>query len=342
MFTPCGPSYVRSGWGRVFKELGHTFMFWQPEKKSAFDIFSEFEPDIFIGTTYDLDRAIYKNIAMRPEMKVILYASAWGDLVDTINSDKFPITKVTDTEKKNIDKLKKETGKPDFVFLHVHDNWLDRTMGGWHSIGVKPLGILNAADTFDYMPGTPKEEFKADLAFVGGYWPYKSENINKFLLPYCVDRNYIIKIFGNQAWPVPQYLGYIDNSDVKDIFASATICPNVSEPHSTEYGYDIVERPFKVLASGAFCISDYVQSAVEDIFGDTLPSAKTPKEFQTLIREWIQPDMLLKRIHLVDKGRKLVLDKHTYFDRVRSMFENLEMPEDAKKVKELKTLLLQY
>ena len=47
--------YIIDGWKDVFDRLGHEWLWWPPEKP-AFDMFDEFEPDIFIGTT-DIDRA---------------------------------------------------------------------------------------------------------------------------------------------------------------------------------------------------------------------------------------------------------------------------------------------
>lgn len=338
-YTPCGPSFVRSGWAKVFQALGHKFAFWQPEAKPAFDIFSEFEPDLFIGTTYGVNRSVYKNIVARPNMKVILYCSAWGSLIDQMNLKDYPIVVVNDNEKALIEKLKKETGQPEFVFCHYHDNWVERTLGGWQSIGVKPVGILNAADTFDYLNGTYKPEFDSDLSFVGGYWPYKSRNLDKLFLPLCQSREFKIKIFGNQPWSVPQYLGYVDTADVKDIFVSARICPNISEPHSTDWGFDVIERPYKVLSAGGFCISDYVQSGVEDIFGNTIPVAKTTQEFNSLLAHYL--DRPEERKELADKGKELVLKSHTYFDRVAKMFYHLGLEDEAKKTEELKKKFLQ-
>ena len=38
--------------------------------------------------------------------------------------------------------------------------------------------------------------------------------------------------------------------DIADyIYASAKICPNISEPHSLVFGFDVVERPFKIMSA---------------------------------------------------------------------------------------------
>lgn len=333
IYSDCGPSYVRSGWGRVFSSLGHDFYFWRPEVKPAFDIFSEINPDLFIGTSYDLDRATAKCIKSRPAMKVILYASAWGSLTDEI-PEEYPITRVRHGEKVLVSKLKEECGKPDFVFSHITDGYLDGVFGGWKEVGVQPVGILNAADTFAYMNGASREEFACDVAFVGGYWSYKARNIDPYLLPLCHPSTGLrVKIFGNQPWPVANYLGLLDDTDQKDVFASATVCPNVSEPHSQDFGYDIVERPFKVLSAGGFCVSDRVLE-MDSVFPEgTLRQALNVREFHDLVRHYVaHPD---DRIPFMEKGRQHVLAHHTYFQRVEKMFSLLGYTNEAARCRSL-------
>jgi len=90
-------------------------------KKAAFDAFDEFEPDIFIGQTYQLDRAVLKCIKARPHMKVVLRASDWGDMQEDIDLEKYPILVANQEEIDTVAKLKEETGKPDFVYNHYHE-----------------------------------------------------------------------------------------------------------------------------------------------------------------------------------------------------------------------------
>lgn len=317
-FTPCGPAYVRSGWGRVFRALGHDFLFWDPNTKPAFDVFAEFEPDIYLGTTYETDRAVYKNIAMRPHLRVGLYASAWGPYLKDVDLRQYPLVVASEQEKRTIEQLKRETGKPDFVFIHAHDRWFEGTMSGWRGIGVKALAVLNAADTFVYLNAKPKPELACDIGFVGGYWGYKARNIDRFLLPLLHPSSGLrAKVFGNQPWPVHQYMGGIDDLDAASLFASAGVCPNVSEPHSTDLGWDLIERPFKVLSAGGFCVSDFVEEGRSLFTPDELPMAKTPAEYEDLVRYYLKhPD---KREQVRAAGQRKVLEHHTYFDRVAWM-----------------------
>lgn len=340
-YTPSGPSYVRGGWGRAFKAAGHDFRFWAPEAKSIMDAMNEFEPDIFLGTTYGVDRALMKCIAARPQMKVGLFASAWGSTIDEIDTEKYPIVVVGEQERKLIEQLKATTGRPDFVFIHVTDEYLEPTMGGWRSIGIEPLGVLNACDVVHYHQAVPMPELKCDVAFVGGRWPFKARNLDAFLTPLCHPSSGLnVKIFGNKPWPVHQYLGLIDDDAVKHLFNSATVCPNVSEPHSTDLGFDLIERPYKVMGSGGFCVSDYVDEARCLFTESELIMCRTASEFRDTIQHFVDsPD---DRLPYIRAGMLAVLLRHTYFDRVAQMLGGFGLRDEADKLMDVKTKFIEY
>lgn len=329
-YTASGPSFVRNGWRRVLEAMGHSFKFWDPSRKSAFDAFSETEPDWFIGTTYGVDRAVAKNILKRPEMRVSLFASAWGDYVKDIDTKKYPIVIVNEQEKRAIAELKDACGRPDFVFIHVTDKYLEGTMGGWRSIGVEPIGVLNAYDSILYAGATYRTELACDVFFCGGHWPYKSRNLDRYIVPLChPSAGLSVKIFGSGSWPVAQYLGYCSDEDNRDSFVSATVSPNVSEPHSTSLNFDIVERVFKSMGCGGFCISDYVDEARELFSPEELIMASDPEDFRALIDHFVaHPE---QRLPYIDEGRKKVRESHSYFHRVAKMFRGLGMNDESKR-----------
>lgn len=341
-YDPSGPHYVRTGWAHAFLAARHDFRFWRRDTKSAFDAFSEFEPDIFIGTTYDIDRAMVKCITARPEMKVALFGSAWGPRIDGIDLTKYPIVAVNEQEKRTLEELKRTTGRPDFVFIHVTDKYLQPTMGGWNSIGIEPLGILNAADIVDYHVAPAIDSLKCDVFYVGGHWPYKSRNLNDFVLPLCHPSSGLnVKIFGNKQWPVHCYLGAISDATVKHGFASAVVCPNISESHSTDLGWDLVERPFKILSSGGFCISDYVDEAREIFTESELLMCRTAAEFREMVAHFVEHPA--DRIPYVRAGYKKVMESETYFHRVAKMFKDgFNLPAESTKCLEAYQIALNY
>ncbi|MAF25664.1 hypothetical protein CL634_08860 [bacterium] len=326
--------YIRLGWARAFEACGHNVLLWDVNSIPAFDVFDDFEPDIFMGQTYNLNRSVATCIKERPHLKVVMRAPDWGDMQKEIDKEKYPILTARDDEIKLVEQLKKETGKPDFVHNHYHENWISKTHNKWLDLGIEPVSLLHAADVFEYYGGKIVENFKSDISFIGGYWPYKARCLDKYIVRLCHPvGKFNIKIFGGSDWPVIQYMGRISGEQTKHIFRSAKVCPNISEPHSQDFGYDIIERPFKILMSGGFCISDYVESMSQDIFtNDEIIFAKTPKEFETLVKYYVNhPE---EREPYIQRGYRCVLEKHTYFHRICSIFNKLGLDNEAETVTE--------
>lgn len=321
--------YIRTGLARAFNTGGHEVMMWDIHKKPVFDMFDEFEPDLFLGQTYNTTPVLVKAIKERPHMKVIMKAGDWGKLSNKIQ---FPILKASEEEKKIILDLKEETDKPDFLHIHYHPDYVEETHGYWADKGISVHSHMLGADIFDYTNGERMEHLVSNLSFIGGYWSYKAETINKYLIPLCNEKKYTIKIFGNSHWPVVQYCGFLQNEYVKHAMKSADICINLSEPHSQVYGFDIIEKPFKLLSNKCFVISDYVEG-LHKLFGENLVMAKTPEEFKKLVDHYLKnPD---ERQPFIDTGYKEVMNNHTYFHRVRDIFNNLNLEHYGRKTMEI-------
>lgn len=330
----CAPHYVRNSWARVFNSCGHRSFLWQKESCPTFDLFNQIKPiDLLIINTYDVDEATCRCIKNNQETRVIMFASAWGDLIDKMNKEEYPIVRVSDNEKRILGKLKKETGKPDYVFIHTTPNYMQETMGGWNEIGIRPVSILNGADTFSYLGAVEKEEYKSDISFIGGRWPFKAKNIDRLLLPLCeFPSKYKIKIFGNTPWPVNQYLGQIHDDEVKHVFKSAIVCPNISEPHSYIYS-DLVERLWKIPLSDGLVVSDKACD-LYNIFANgydcLCPTFDSPKELSELV-DYYNKEFEIRQ-HLIWKQKRCILNHGTYFHRCSKMFFELDLFDESKKI----------
>lgn len=324
--------YIRTGLARAFNAGGHEVMMWDIHKKPVFDMFDEFEPDLFLGQTYNTLPPLIKAIKERPHMKVIMKAADWGPKIDKIPLDDFGILTASRTEQYCILDLYEETGKPDYLHIYYHPDYVEETHGYWIDKGIPVHSHMLGADIFDYTNGKRMEHLVSDLTFIGGYWSYKAQNIDSYLLPLCHSNNYKIKIFGNAHWPVVQYCGYIPTEMAKHALASATICPQLHEPHSTYYGFDMSERTFKLLSNKCFVISDYVEGLYK-LFGENLVMAKTPEEFKKLVDHYLKnPD---ERQQFIDAGYKEVMNNHTYFHRVKDIFNNLNLEHYGRKTMEV-------
>lgn len=328
-------TYIRLGYARAFAAAGHETVIWDIHSKSAIDMFDEFNPDLFWGQTYNLERGIIKAIEERPNLRVILTGSDWSYYSDNINVDKYPIVTARPREIQLVEELIKKTGKPDFICCHYHDNRIGITHEYWRSrLGVSIYGIPLAADIADYTNGQVIEEFKSDICMSGGFWAYKGQIITKWLFPLCEPSlNLNIKIFGNRPWPIINYCGFLDTQYMRHAFKSAKLNVNLSEPHAhTVGGHDINERPFKLLCGKNVVLSDYTESLAKDFFNNgEIHFAKTPLEFKEKALAILNGELSIDP----NIGYQKIIKSETYFHRVRDIFSILKLSTEAQNVMDI-------
>lgn len=325
-------SWQRKSMAKAFVYCGHEVVIWDINKKSEYDCFDLHGPDLLISQTYNLTPALIKCIEENPAIKVIMKASDFGSITPIVKS-KYPILDKTDKELELLLKLKELTGKPDFLFIHYHPDYLEKTHGFWKNEGFKVVSDLNAADIFEYTNGEIREEFKCDIGYVGGSWDYKNIVLHPYILPLCENFDYKIKIFGN-GWSIPQAMGFLPEGQEKNFYISSKINICLHEPHSQKYGYDITEKFFKLAINKAFSVCDYV-AGLEDIYPKhSVNSCKTPKEFHQwihdLLYDWDNYKMF--RRDYIENAYNHTLKHHTYFDRIYSIFKHFDMEEEANNV----------
>lgn len=309
--------HERLAWTNAFNSTpGIECAMYDVNSSKAFDIFDMFEPDIYVGQLYNISGATIKCIKERPHLKVALRSGEWNDAaVDT----RLNILTITEKEISILEQLN-QIKKPDFIYSHYLQHDMERTHSNFVKMGIPVVGIPMSADIHTYGVGVYNHKLHCDIGFVGGYWPYKGLVIDQYLTPLCgPGYNYNIKIFGNQPWThVNQYYGLLEDSDVANLFKSATICPNLSEPHSQILGIDVNERAFKILAAGGFCIMDNVRAAKE-MFPEGVVFAENPGHFKELIDYFINPDNSEERAAIIDKGRTHVFRNHTNYHRASTI-----------------------
>jgi hypothetical protein len=322
--------FIRMGLARAFEYCGHQVFIWDQGTKPATDVFDEFEPDIFISQTYNITPTIVNLIKERPHLKVEMKAGDWGPLSDEC-AKKHPIKLADDKEKETIINLFEETGRPNYLHIHYHADYIEQTHGGWINAGIPTFSQLSAADVFEFTQGKHIKEFDSDVCFIGGYWPYKAEVLDKWLINFCNKTKLRVKIFGNSPWPVFQYCGPIQPEYTKHALASAKICVNLHEPHSQEYGFDIVERPYKLLSNKCFVISDYV-AGLKKLIPEGILYTDNPTEFHNLIEYYALSVKTKERFDIAEVGNKLVMSKHTYFNRIKEIFERFKLYDQMEQV----------
>lgn len=325
-------AFIRMGLLKAFTACGHEAAIWDIRAKSPFDAFDEFKPDLVMSQTYNMSEAWIRVLKQNPQTRLILRASDCGNISDTIDLKKYPVLVASEQEKKLILKLRDETGKPDFLHNHYCQWRFNSTHTWWINQGFDVRSLCSAADVFDFTNGRVRPELESDICFVGGRWGYKAQTLDPWLLPLChPDAKYNIKIFGNQNWGIPQYCGTTVQPFTRDALKSAKICPNISEPHSQDFGYDIIERPWKLLSNKCFCISDYVEDLAK-LIPHGIIFAKTPEEFREKVDFYLKPENIGYRESTVINGYDTVINNHTYFHRIRDIFSWYFMTTEVEKV----------
>ncbi len=319
--------YIAVGWGNAFASIGHEVYLWNTEQIPAFDAFNKFEPDIFITSSWQLDRAQIKCIAQRPNLKVLVSLSNWGTTDKDLDAQKTHIA--SEQERKHVEELIKAAPHVKLGFCQYHDRYVGETHNGWLDIGIKPFGLLLGADITNFPLTASSPAYKSDMCIVSGRWPEKAKELDKYILGLTYPNTTLdIKIFGNGWGSIPQAFGYIQDELIKHYYASAVVCPNIHEPQALQSGVDINQRAYQVISAGGLQISQRVRSMETDIFfDDEVIFVDKPQELFDLVMYFREnPD---KRLPYIKRGLETVYNNHTFLHRVADMLIRLDEPEQA-------------
>jgi len=316
--------YIRSAFSKALSVSGHEVVLWNTWQKPVFDAFDEFSPDIFFGQAYNLTPAFIKCIEERPDMHLVLRVSDWSKFNDELDKTLYPVISAS---KKEIQFMKHIQTLPNKLVIHNHhhENWIGITHENWIKEGFDLYSFKNFADVFEYTNGEYKEELACDFSLIAGYWGYKSRNLDKYIMPFCQpNREYKIRIFGNQAWPTSKYCGFLAEENAKHVLKSTKVCLSVHEPHSTTYGYDIVSRPFNLMINKCFFISDRVEGLKID-FPECITSG--PEEFESVACYHI--DNTHQHEEIINILYNRTLKDHTAFERLVDIFTKLGLDTES-------------
>lgn len=307
--------FIRSTWVNALRYLGHNVIYWNENDKSPLDVFYEFKPEIFIGSTWQLSSGIVKAIIKYKPDKVVLCGNNWGKDDEEVKK-LYPIEFASDIEKRYVEMLKKQCGKPDLIVCQYHNDYAQETHALWKTLGCDVNGLLLSADVIEYSLAKPVKEIASDVVFVGGYWPYKSKQIAPYLFPLArPDINLNFKVFGFGAWPIPNFLGDIDSRTACAMYSSAKVCPNIFEPHSLDLGYDVNQRTYQIAAAGGFQICQNVESIQKHIFtNNEIVFSNDPEDFITKCLFYIRNPNT--RISFIKNSIDTVYSSHTSLHRI--------------------------
>ena len=157
---------------------------------------------------------------------------------------------------------------------------------------------------------TPEKKY--ELLFIGN-----SRGIYRRILADLLPTTHELTVYGN-GWdsiaPVKPYVveKYLDNTKVGQAYHDAKILLNDHWDDMRKTGI-VSNRIFDALAAGAFVISDYLPE-IDELFDGAVVMYETKEELQEKIDYYLaHPDL---RRELAEKGKRIILDHHTFRHRV--------------------------
>jgi len=211
--------------------------------------------------------------------------------------------------------------KSDVVFAQFTPTWREVILRKWKAEGFQLASMEMAVDDTVYQYTKP-DGFEYDMTYCGGFWPYKGKNINDYLMANLVKYRQSTYLVG-KGWPIATDID-CGELELARKYGASKVSPNVHEPHSTDGGYDVVERVFKTMYCGGLCITDPVEELESGYgfeHGTHLIIADDPTMYGNFVDDVIQRPQDYEYIR--EAGRLFVKNNHTYKHRVTQLLTDL-------------------
>lgn len=306
---------ARAAYAKVLQALGWEVYVYGGQE-AILDFLKKVEPvSVFLGS-WEIDRATLKGLQQRPHLDIILWCPNYGDMDQEILDSDHEVLMASPESIKYVDQLK-QTNKLNHCFQYYHQRWMNVTHNKWKNHGLEPIGIPLAACLYDYSVGTYNEALACDLGFVGGFWKFKGINLKKYIYPLALLEDFNLKVFGYGDWSISQFIGGIATENIRHLFASSKVCGAVYEP-LIELRHDVSERPFKILSAGGFCVSQWIDSATNDIFtNNEMVFVDSPEEFvDATLHYKNHPE---ERLPFILRGLEYAYTSGNYFSRMKDL-----------------------
>jgi hypothetical protein len=313
--VPNAGTTSRIGWCRGFEQLGISYLI-----VSVFDLAKHLEdipnPVCWISGA-DYEYLSQANLATLKRRRHAVWVNTWfpGDKAhhqrNKLENNSWP--EALDRRILSSDPTLLFTISPTSSFEYYQ---------GWIKSGARLVSLPLACDTSLYRDDAPfcPGFANVEMAFVGGYWPYKARQFDRYLKPYA-DR---LKVYGYSPWPYAGYGGRLAEDKEPSLYHQARLSPTINEPHVEQMGIDLNERVFKVLGSGGMTITDVTPAYREWFSADELLVPASPTEYHNLVPQVLRDRDLNQRYRR--KGHAAVWARHTYAHRARQLLDYLGVP----------------
>ena len=206
---------------------------------------------------------------------------------------------------------------PDFVYTINPPSAL-KLCSSWQRSGLRLVSMPLACDVERYYPDPMSLKYSGTkMAYVGGYWPVKAIQFDKYLRPY----EGALTVFGYNAWPYRGYRGALPIDDERALYQNARVCPVIGTP-GVAIG-QIAERVFKVLGSGGLAVTDIAPAYRELFTEDELLVPESMDEYHDMIQRALSNDESIQEFR--ERGRQAILERHTYVHRAKTILGYLNI-----------------
>jgi len=207
------------------------------------------------------------------------------------------------------------------LILHPYSRTLtDCCFAYWRQQGIAVMEEPLAADTATYKrPYLPRLKRYA-VSYIGGWWPFKGQQLDRYLLPLKQHLKDDLSIFGS-GWPY-HAAGPVSDRAYKRIVRMSKINLVFHEPSQVQgHAVHVNERIFKLYALGAFAIADDNPCLREYFDEDGLVVCADPHDMIARCTYYLRNAAERRRI--AARGHQAVLQRHTYRHRAMALLNAL-------------------
>jgi len=169
---------------------------------------------------------------------------------------------------------------------------------------------------FDYVNYIPKydEKYNFDVCYIGGWADNGFNEKRSIMLKQFAafkDSNLKCGFFINKS---------LTHEQENAILYSSKVCINIHDKYQRVLGLDTNERTYKALGLTGVLVNDNgAKLQMGRMFPDVLNSS-TPEEMVKFVKDHVNMDS--KELQLIkEKNRQMILENHTYVNRVKTMME---------------------
>lgn len=201
----------------------------------------------------------------------------------------------------------------------------------WELLGKNHIWLPPAVRHDAVKVGTPKEEYRNDVAFIGsngqGYhedvWGYRKELVDN-LRDMAKQNGWQFKNIGGDLPKVDR------NDDMNNFYASSLVTVGDSLCLKKEHSHYWSDRVPEALGRGGFLIMPRIDALEE--YGWEIPTYEWGdwRDLEDKIKFWLASDV--DRVLIQKRNLEYVKDNETYINRVQRILEMIGLDDDSNKL----------